>query len=106
MFLGGSFGLRLYIDFVVGQGFTYGALAAPIGALLFFYMLALAVLLGAELNATIEQTWPSRPAPPAADPPPEPGPGHPDGQAPDGRAPDGRAPDGEPAPRERRSGPT
>jgi len=72
VFLGGSIGLRLYIGFVVGQGFTYGALAAPIGALLFFYLLALAVLLGAELNATIEQTWPTRPAGdrPAGSPPP------------------------------------
>lgn len=59
VFLGGSFGLRAYIDFIVGRGLTYGAMAAPIGALLFFYVLALAVLLGAELNAAIEQTWPS-----------------------------------------------
>jgi membrane protein len=59
VFLLGSIGLRTYIAFVVGQGFTYGALAAPIGALLFFYLLALAVLMGAELNATIEHTWPS-----------------------------------------------
>ncbi len=95
VFLGGSIGLRLYIGFVVGQGITYGALAAPIGALLFFYLLALAVLLGAELNATIEQTWPSRPAAGApADPPPSPDP--------DGRSPDGRSPDGQ----ERRAGPT
>jgi len=73
VFVGGSTGLRLYIGFVVSQGFTYGALAAPIGALLFFYLLALAVLLGAELNATIEQTWPSRPVPaPAPEPAPEP----------------------------------
>ncbi|MFL6127881.1 MAG: YhjD/YihY/BrkB family envelope integrity protein [Mycobacteriales bacterium] len=73
VFLGGSIGLRIYIGFVVSQGFTYGALAAPIGALLFFYLLALAVLLGAELNATIEQTWPTRPprtaVPPSAAPP-------------------------------------
>ena len=62
VFLGGSIGLRLYIGFVVDQGFSYGALAAPIGALLFFYLLALAVLIGAELNASIEHTWPSRPA--------------------------------------------
>jgi membrane protein len=55
VFLGGSLALRFYIGFVVSQGFTYGALAAPIGALLFFYVLALAVLLGAELNATMEQ---------------------------------------------------
>jgi membrane protein len=60
VFVGGTFGLRTYIDFVVDSGLTYGALAAPIGALLFFYILALAVLLGAEFNATIEQTWPTR----------------------------------------------
>jgi membrane protein len=58
--LGGSV-LRAYIGFIVGHGLSYGALAAPIAALLFFYVLALAVLLGAELNATIEQLWPSRP---------------------------------------------
>lgn len=62
VFVLGSMGLRFYIGFVVSQGFSYGALAAPIGALLFFYVLALAVLLGAELNATIEQTWPTRSA--------------------------------------------
>ena len=59
VFVGGSFALRTYIGFVVDQGFTYGALAAPIGALLFFYVLALAVLLGAALDAAIEQTWPT-----------------------------------------------
>lgn len=63
LFLGGSIGLRLYIGFVVDQGFSYGALAAPIGALLFFYLLALAVLMGAELNAAIENAWPTRAAP-------------------------------------------
>ena len=67
VFVGGTLGLRTYIDFIVDHGFSYGALAAPIGALLFFYVLALAVLLGAELNATIEQTWPSRKQPPGAD---------------------------------------
>jgi membrane protein len=55
VFVLGSTGLRAYIGFVVGQGITYGTLAAPIGALLFFYLLALAVLMGAELNATLEQ---------------------------------------------------
>jgi membrane protein len=100
VFLGGSIALRLYIGFVVSQGFTYGALAAPIGALLFFYLLALAVLLGAELNATIEQSRPGRPdaggpadrAAPAA-------PSAPDGDQPSGTgqtrpgpAPDGRGP--------------
>jgi membrane protein len=70
VFVGGTIGLREYINFIVDRGLSYGALAAPIGALLFFYVLALAVLLGAEFNATIEQTWPTRkPAPdPATDP--------------------------------------
>jgi membrane protein len=63
VFVGGTFALRTYINFVADRGFSYGALAAPIGALLFFYVLALAVLLGAELNATIEQTWPTRKRP-------------------------------------------
>jgi membrane protein len=61
VFLIGGSVLRAYIGFIVGHGISYGTLAAPIAALLFFYVLALAVLLGAELNATIEQTWPSAP---------------------------------------------
>lgn len=61
IFLLGSVGLRDYVGFVVSRVFIYRALAAPIAALLFLFLLALAVLLGAELNATIEQMWPSRP---------------------------------------------
>jgi membrane protein len=60
VFLLGSLGLRAYIGFVVGPRLTYGTLGAPIAALLFFFVLALAVLIGAELNATIEEFWPSR----------------------------------------------
>lgn len=59
IFLLGGFGLRDYVGFVVSRVFIYRALAAPIAALLFLFLLALAVLLGAELNATIEQMWPS-----------------------------------------------
>ena len=89
VFVAGSFGLRTYINFVVDRGFSYGALAAPIGALLFFYVLALAVLLGAELNATIEQTWPTRTAAPPTAPatPPRPTPAPRPAPAPDGTAP-------------------
>jgi len=61
VFLLGSLGLRAYISFVVGPRLNYGTLGAPIAALLFFFVLALAVLIGAELNATIEELWPSRP---------------------------------------------
>ena len=60
VFLLGSLGLRAYIGFVIGPRLSYGTLGAPIAALLFFFVLALAVLIGAELNATIEEFWPSR----------------------------------------------
>jgi membrane protein len=59
IFLAGSAGLRAYISFIVAHNHAYGTLAAPIAALLFFYLLALGVLLGAELNAEIERTAPS-----------------------------------------------
>ena len=61
IFLAGSTALREYIAFIVAHNHAYGTLAAPIAALLFFYLLALGVLLGAELNAEIEQNSPSRP---------------------------------------------
>jgi len=54
----GAYGLRLYIAHIVSRTATYGVLAAPIAALLFFYILGLAVLLGAEFNATLERMWP------------------------------------------------
>jgi membrane protein len=59
IFILGSAGLRSYITFIVAHNHAYGTLAAPIATLLFFYLLALGVLLGAELNAAIEQASPS-----------------------------------------------
>jgi membrane protein len=59
IFLAGSAGLRAYISFIVAHNHAYGTLAAPIAALLFFYLLALGVLLGAELNAEIERAAPT-----------------------------------------------
>jgi membrane protein len=64
IFLAGSTGLRAYIHFVLDHNQAYAAIAAPIAALLFFYALALGVLLGAELNAAIEEVSPSKPKPP------------------------------------------
>lgn len=61
IFLLGSYGLRVYVDFVFRRTYSYGALASPIAALLFLFVLALAVLLGAEFNATIQQMWPAKP---------------------------------------------
>lgn len=55
-----SAGLRTYLSWVTGTGYTYGALAAPIAFLLFAFFLGFAVVLGAEFNATIEEFWPAR----------------------------------------------
>ncbi|HZE48944.1 MAG TPA: YhjD/YihY/BrkB family envelope integrity protein, partial [Jatrophihabitantaceae bacterium] len=64
VFLGGSAGLRSYITFILDHNHAYGTLAAPIAALLFFYILGLGVLLGAEFNAAIEQMSPTPVRPP------------------------------------------
>lgn len=65
VFLAGSAGLRTYISFIVAHNSAaYGTIAAPIAALLFFFVLALGVLLGAEFNAAIEQQSPSKPRKP------------------------------------------
>ena len=60
LFLLGSVALRSYIRFILDHNHAYGTLAAPIAALLFFYVLGLGVLLGAEFNAAIEQMAPTR----------------------------------------------
>jgi membrane protein len=64
VFLAGSAGLRAYISFVLDHNHAYSALGAPIAALLFFFVLALGVLLGAEFNAAIEQRSPAKVKPP------------------------------------------
>ena len=58
----GSYLLRLYLERVFGNELVYGSLAAPVAALLFFYILALAVLLGAELNAALDKRVATSPA--------------------------------------------
>lgn len=57
-----TFGLRLYLTVITRSGYTYGALATPIAFLLFAFFLGFAMVLGAELNATIESMWPSSPS--------------------------------------------
>jgi membrane protein len=55
-----SYVLRLYITLVfLHHKSSYGALASPVAVLLFFYLTALAVLLGAEVNAEIDRVWPT-----------------------------------------------
>jgi membrane protein len=59
LFLGLSWGLRFYIGRVGGSLLIFSTLAAPVVALLYFYVLAFAVLLGAELNGTLEILHPA-----------------------------------------------
>jgi membrane protein len=61
VFLVTSTGLRLYISWVSGTGYTYGALATPIAYLLFSFFIAMAIVLGAEFNSAIEEIWPAHP---------------------------------------------
>ncbi|WP_073251212.1 YihY/virulence factor BrkB family protein [Cryptosporangium aurantiacum] len=59
LFIGLSWVLRLYLGRLAGEMLLFSTLAAPIVALLYFYVLAFAVLLGAELNGTLEQLHPA-----------------------------------------------
>jgi membrane protein len=54
----GSIFLRDWLDFAFRKTATYGPLSAPVAVLLFLYLTALAILLGAELNAEIDRLWP------------------------------------------------
>jgi membrane protein len=58
-FLVAALVLRAYVADILITALPYGALAAPIGALLFCFFFGMAVLLGAELNATIQARWPA-----------------------------------------------
>ncbi|HEX3900477.1 MAG TPA: YihY/virulence factor BrkB family protein [Mycobacteriales bacterium] len=54
----GSSLLRAWLDWAFRKTATYGPLSAPVAVLLFLYLTALAILLGAELNAEIDRLWP------------------------------------------------
>jgi membrane protein len=47
----GSWGLSFYLGHLSNYNATYGSMGALIGLMLWFYLTALAILLGAELNA-------------------------------------------------------
>ena len=64
IFLAGSVGMRTYLTFILDKNHAYAQLAAPIAALLFFFVLALGVLLGAEFNAAIQERAPAAVKPP------------------------------------------
>jgi membrane protein len=56
----GSFVVRWIISVSVGGASIYGPLAAPIVLLIWLYVLSIAVLIGAALNAAVEKEWPRR----------------------------------------------
>ncbi|MFF4820526.1 YihY/virulence factor BrkB family protein [Kitasatospora sp. NPDC001309] len=54
-----SVGLRLYLVSSVEGPSVYGSLAAPVAVLLWIFVVALAVLIGAAMNAAIDRRWPT-----------------------------------------------
>jgi len=54
-----TLGLRIYLWWIAGTGYTYGALATPIAFLLFAFFAGFAIMLGAEFNAAIQEEWPA-----------------------------------------------
>ena len=59
VFLLATLGLRVYLTWITSTGYTYGALATPIAFLLFAFFLGFAIMMGAELNAAVEEEWPA-----------------------------------------------
>jgi membrane protein len=59
VFLIATFGLRVYLTWITSTGYTYGALATPIAFLLFAFFLGFAIMVGAELNAAVQEEWPA-----------------------------------------------
>jgi membrane protein len=51
-----SAGLSFYVSHIAQLGVTYGPLGAVVAIMLWFYLSAYAVLLGAEVNAQLEQS--------------------------------------------------
>lgn len=52
-------GLRAYLALTTRDDTVYQQLAVPIAVVLWLYVSAAALLLGAELNAEVERTWPT-----------------------------------------------
>lgn len=58
IWVGSSFVLRVTLNASIGGTSIYGPLAAPIVVLIWLYFLAIAVLIGAALNAASRTLWP------------------------------------------------
>jgi membrane protein len=64
VFVTATIALRVYLTWIIGTGYTYGALATPIAFLLYAFSAGFAIMLGAELNAAIQEEWPAPPGDP------------------------------------------
>ncbi len=53
----GSWAFGLYVGHFAAYNAVYGPLSTLIGLMMWFYLTAYAVLLGAELNAALDQQW-------------------------------------------------
>jgi membrane protein len=58
LWLGGAVLLRWTLSAATGGTSIYGPLAAPIAVLVWLYLIAIAVLIGAALNAAWDRLWP------------------------------------------------
>jgi membrane protein len=58
MWIGGSVLLRLVLSKSVGSPTIYGPLAAPVAFLIWLYVMSIAVLIGAALNAGLDDVFP------------------------------------------------
>lgn len=59
VFMTATLGLRFYLTWITETGYTYGALATPIAFLLYAFFLGFAIMIGAELNAAIQEEFPA-----------------------------------------------
>lgn len=58
IWLGASVGVRMVLEASLGGSTIYGPLSAPIVLLIWLYTLAIAILIGAGLNAATRAIWP------------------------------------------------
>jgi membrane protein len=59
VFVIATLGLRVYLRWITSTGYTYGALSTPIAFLLFAFFAGFAIMLGAELNAAVQEEFPA-----------------------------------------------
>lgn len=59
VFMIATLGLRFYLRWIGSTGYTYGALSTPIAFLLFAFFGGFSIMIGAELNAALQEEWPA-----------------------------------------------